>query len=246
MLKYSCSRQGTVRKHSARPRFGLFFAGISNARKIGREVLGFFVLRSIILNKKLIIVASPPACGKTRLSKKIATEFYGCVYLDKDSLIPLSKRIFTVAKKPYNRSSEFFKREIRDYEYEAILNIATEALKYNDTVILNAPFSTELRDGEYMEKLKSRLSRVGARLIVVWINSDEKTCHANMKRRNSDRDKWKLEHWKEYIKNVDFTPPENVTGQLIVYDGRRDNFGNIDEVKRLTEALKTKERNFSD
>ena len=94
------------------------------------------------MNKKLIIVASPPACGKTRLSKKIATEFYGCVYLDKDSLIPLSKRIFTVAKKPYNRSSEFFKREIRDYEYEAILNIATEALKYNDTVILNAPFST--------------------------------------------------------------------------------------------------------
>ena len=125
----------------------IFFAGISNARKIGREVLGFFVLRSIILNKKLIIVASPPACGKTRLSKKIATEFYGCVYLDKDSLIPLSKRIFTVAKKPYNRSSEFFKREIRDYEYEAILNIAAEALKYNDTVILNAPFSTELRDG---------------------------------------------------------------------------------------------------
>ena len=175
------------------------------------------------MNKKLIIVASPPAC-----------------------LIPLSKRIFTVAKKPYNRSSEFFKREIRDYEYDAILNIATEALKYNDTVILNAPFSTELRDGEYMEKLKSRLSRVGARLIVVWINSDEKTCHANMKRRNSDRDKWKLEHWKEYIKNVDFTPPESVPGQLIVYNGRRDNFGNIDEFKRLTEALKTKELNSDD
>ena len=198
------------------------------------------------MNKKLIIVASPPACGKTRLSKRIATEFYGCVYLDKDSLIPLSKRIFTVAKKPYNRSSEFFKREIRDYEYDAILNIATEALKYNDTVILNAPFSTELRDGEYMKKLKSRLSRVGARLIVVWINSDEMTCHANMKRRNSDRDKWKLEHWKEYIKNVDFTPPESVLGQLIVYNGRRDNFGNIDEFKRLTEALETKERDFSD
>ena len=204
------------------------------------------MLRSIILNKKLIIVASPPACGKTRLSKRIATEFYGCVYLDKDSLIPLSKRIFTVAKKPYNRSSDFFKREIRDYEYDAILNIATEALKYNDTVILNAPFSTELRDGEYMEKLKSRLSRVGARLIVVWINSDEKTCHVNMKRRNSDRDKWKLEHWKEYIKNVDFTPPESVPGQLIVYNGRRDNFGNIDEFKRLTEALETKELNSDD
>ena len=162
---------------------------------------------------------------------------YGCVYLDKDSLIPLSKRIFSVARKPYNRSSEFFKREIRDYEYEAILGIAAESLKYNDTVILNAPFSSELRNAEYMERLKKRAERAGAKLVVIWIDSDEKTCYSNMKRRNSDRDKWKLEHWGEYIRNVDFSVPECVSSELIVYDGK-NNSANGKEFEKLISAIK--------
>ena len=57
--------------------------------------------------KRMILVTSPPACGKTRLSKKLASRLEHVVYLDKDSLIPLSKQIFTVAGEPYNRSSDF-------------------------------------------------------------------------------------------------------------------------------------------
>lgn len=182
-------------------------------------------IRSLILTKKLLLVTSPPACGKTRLSRRIATELYGSVYLDKDSLIPLSKRIFAVARKPYNRSSEFFKREIRDYEYEAILAIAAEALKYNDTVILNAPFTSELRDENYMNRLKRRANSAGANLVVIWIESDAETCYANMKRRGSDRDRWKLSHWDEYVKNVNFLPPQNFGDALIVYNGRNNGNG---------------------
>lgn len=40
--------------------------------------------------KKLILVTSPPACGKTRLSKRLCTALDHVVYLDKDTLIPLS------------------------------------------------------------------------------------------------------------------------------------------------------------
>lgn len=189
------------------------------------------------MSKKLILVTSPPACGKTRLSKRIANELYGCVYLDKDSLIPLSKRIFVVARKPYNRSSVFFNREIRDYEYDAILAVATEALKYNDTVILNAPFSSELRNDEYMSRLKKRIEKVGAKLLVVWIQSDEQTCFMNMKRRNSDRDKWKLNHWNEYIKNVCFAAPENLKEALLIYDGR-NNGGNNADFDRLINEIR--------
>lgn len=190
------------------------------------------------MSKKLLLVTSPPACGKTRLSKRIATELYGSVYLDKDSLIPLSKRIFAVAHKPYNRSSEFFKREIRDYEYDAILSIAVEALKYNDTVILNAPFTSELRDAEYMGNLKNRVNLASAKIVVIWIESDEETCFANMKRRNSDRDRWKLSHWSEYIKNVNFAAPENSADELLVYNGKRNGGENTDFdtlIKRIKE-----------
>lgn len=61
--------------------------------------------------KKLILVTSPPACGKTFISRKLAKALPNCVYLDKDTLIVLSKQIFKVAGEEYNRSSDFFQRE---------------------------------------------------------------------------------------------------------------------------------------
>ena len=54
--------------------------------------------------KKLILVTSPPACGKTFISRKLAKALPNCVYLDKDTLIVLSKQIFKVAGEEYNRS----------------------------------------------------------------------------------------------------------------------------------------------
>ncbi len=79
--------------------------------------------------KKLILVTSPPACGKTYVSQKLAEALTHVVYLDKDTLIPLSKQIFSVAHQEYNRSSDFFNQYIRDFEYETIVALALEALK---------------------------------------------------------------------------------------------------------------------
>ena len=84
--------------------------------------------------KSLILVTSPPACGKTYVSKSIAKRLDHVVYLDKDTLIVLSKQIFKVANQEYNRSSDFFEENIRDYEYYAVLDLAFEALEYEDNV----------------------------------------------------------------------------------------------------------------
>ena len=62
--------------------------------------------------KSLILVTSPPACGKTYVSKAIAKKLDHVVYLDKDTLIVLSKQIFKVANQEYNRSSDFFEENI--------------------------------------------------------------------------------------------------------------------------------------
>ena len=105
------------------------------------------------MNKKLIIVTSPPACGKTYISKELAKRLNHIVYLDKDTLITLSKQIFVVAGQPYNRSSDFFEKNIRDYEYECVVNLALEALEYEDLVLINAPFTREIRDMEYILSL---------------------------------------------------------------------------------------------
>lgn len=188
--------------------------------------------------KRMIIVTSPPACGKTRLSKKLATEIKHIVYLDKDTLIPLSKQVFAVAGQPYNRSSEFFEKEIRDYEYEVIMDLAFEALKYEKLVMVNAPFTREIRDDEYIASLRAKLAEYDAKLSVVWIVTDPEVCHQRMIDRASDRDTWKLEHWDEYLSSVNFTIPENLRTPedeyaLILYHNSTDEMAAEDFAKLL-------------
>lgn len=163
--------------------------------------------------KKLIIITSPPACGKTYISKALAKRLKHCVYLDKDTLIVLSKQIFKAAGQPYNRSSDFFEEYIRDYEYECVVDLALEALEYDDIVLINAPFTREIRDLNYMNNLKDRLAKKGASLSVIWVQTDPKIVHERMIERDSDRDTWKLAHWDEYIASCNFSIPEELDNE---------------------------------
>ena len=160
--------------------------------------------------KKLILVTSPPACGKTFISREISKALDHIVYLDKDTLIPLSKQIFLVANQEYNRSSDFFEEYIRNPEYDVVVDLALEALDYDSKVLINAPFTRELRDKEYMRNLKNKLAKKGAQLIVVWVETDIEVCHQRMVDRNSDRDTWKLENWDEYVAKCNFDRPTEI------------------------------------
>lgn len=180
--------------------------------------------------KKLIIVTSPPACGKTYISKALAKRLDQCVYLDKDTLIVLSKQIFKVAGEPYNRSSDFFEENIRDYEYECVVDLALEALDYSDLALINAPFTREVRDLNYMNQLKAKLAEKGATLSVIWVQTDPEIVHERMIERNSDRDTWKLEHWDEYIASCNFEIPKELAAPgskddlLIFKNNNQDEF----------------------
>ena len=156
----------------------------------------------------MILVTSPPACGKTYISKQLAKNLKHVVYLDKDTLIPLSNRVFAAAGEEINRSSKFFEDNIRDYEYETIIDIGVEALEYDDIVLINAPFTKEVHDEETLERFRTKLRKKNAKLVIIWVVTDPKVCHQRMIARNSDRDTWKLQHWDQYIKTVDFSIPE--------------------------------------
>ncbi len=157
--------------------------------------------------KHLILVTSPPASGKTFVSKQLAKRFRNIVYLDKDALVPLSNRIFLAGNEEINRSSAFFEENIRNYEYITILDIAFEALEYADLVLINAPFTREVRDNDYIKDLKAKLAERGAELTVVWVETDIEVSHKRMIARNSPRDTWKLAHWDEYVAGRDYSAP---------------------------------------
>lgn len=168
--------------------------------------------------KKLILVTSPPACGKTFVSKQLAKALKHVVYLDKDTLICLSNQIFKMARKPINRSSKFFEKNIRDYEYEAIVALALEALDYDDIVLINAPFTREIRDNAYIEKLKLKLREKNAKLVIIWVDTTVEVCRKRMIERNSERDGWKLANWDKYIAGCNFNIPTNLDDPDIIDD----------------------------
>ena len=179
--------------------------------------------------KRLILVSSPPACGKTFISRQLASNLPHVVYLDKDTLIPLSKQIFRVAKKPYDRSSDFFEEQVRDYEYEVILNLGFEALRYADTVLINAPFTREIRNPDYIAALRKKLGEHNAKLTIIWVVTTPEVCYNRMLHRNSDRDASKLNHWSEYVRTVDFSIPKDVdggeaTGLMLFYNSSEAEF----------------------
>ena len=160
--------------------------------------------------KRLILVTSPPASGKTYVSKQLAKNLKHVVYLDKDTLIVLSKQIFAVANQEFNRSSNFFETNIRDYEYAAVVDLALEALEYDDIVLINAPFTREVRNPAYMAHLREQLVQKNARLTVIWVETAVEVCRQRMIKRNSDRDLWKIANWDEYIKGVNFDIPNEL------------------------------------
>lgn len=168
--------------------------------------------------KRLILVTSPPASGKTFISKQLAKRLKHVVYLDKDTLIVLSNQIFKVVGQEINRSSDFFEENIRNFEYLATLDLAMEALNYDDIVLINAPFSREIRDEAYIKDLKHRLIEKDARLSVVWVVTEVEVTHQRMVARNSSRDTWKLDNWDAYIKDVDFDIPKSIDDPKVVDD----------------------------
>lgn len=176
--------------------------------------------------KKLILVTSPPACGKTFISKELAKAIEHVVYLDKDTLIGLSKQIFKVAGQEYNRSSDFFNENIRDYEYQVIVDLALEALDYDNIVLINAPFTREIRDEKYISDLREKLKAKNAILRVVWVETDVEVCHQRMIARNSSRDTWKLENWDKYISTCNFNKPELFDDLIIFKNSSDEEFNN--------------------
>lgn len=182
--------------------------------------------------KRLILVAAPPASGKTYVARQLARALNPIVYLDKDTLTILSKQIFNVAGEPYNRSSDFFEQHVRNYEYDAILALAKDALRYNNTVLVNAPFTREVRNPEYIKELRDYLYDRHIALTIIWVVADPEVCHKRMMGRNSERDSWKLAHWDEYIARCNFSIPEGLDNSkdkrdfILFYNSNEKEFKN--------------------
>ena len=199
------------------------------------------------MNKKIVFVAAPPASGKTYVCERLAQAAYPAAYLDKDDLADLIRAAFRASGNEVNMDGEFYINNLRPSEYSTLLNIAFSLLRFEDTVIVGAPFGKEVRDVEFIRGLKERANAHFAELILVWVNTPKELCYERMKARSSDRDVLKLQNFDEYAKKINYNPPyelkeSEAVDHLVIFDTSSDEAFD----KSLNLTLKLLKKRFGD
>jgi len=189
--------------------------------------------------KKMVLVAAPPACGKTTVSDQICRELGHVAYFDKDDYAGLIHLAFDLTGNPFDLDGAFYRENVKKVQYDTLFHMAKVALQYEDTVLLNAPFASEIRHPEILVKLREELKAMDASLVVVWILATPEDCHARMLQRNASRDAGKFADWDTFVKGLDFSVPEDLVkmeavDDLIVVDST----GEESYRRTLAEAVK--------
>ena len=159
------------------------------------------------MKKKLILVAAPPASGKTYVSERLAEALGHTVILDKDDLAPLICAGFAAAGETVDYDGAFYRRALRSAEYETLLHLTFSTLRFEERVMLCAPFGRELRDVKTVASWRERAHAMGAELVMIWVAVPRALRRERMERRASDRDTQKLERWEEYAASICDEPP---------------------------------------
>ena len=185
----------------------------------------------------MILVAGLPASGKNYITEQFVDHIDHICVLDKDDLGALVDCAFRLSGQESNRDGSFYTQHIKAAEYETLMQLAFSALRYEDTVLVNAPFLTQLQDEQYMKTLAEKIHRMGATLLVIWTHAPWEIMRERMLKRGAIRDTWKLTHWDEYQKQSQFAIPYRFAkygwlDRLYVVDTSKD-----EEVRTLLEQL---------
>jgi len=184
--------------------------------------------------QKIVFFVGVAGTGKTTVAKKVA-EQYRAAFIDRDTVGGrfVEKILEMNGMDKNDRDSSFYKQHLRDLEYDTTTDIAVENVAAGQDVFMISPFTTELKNKDYIKELLLRSGKtkdeVDVKIVVVTLQDIEKQ-RKRIEERGTIRDTWKLENWKSYETRVDFMPeiawnlPENA---VLAFD----NSGELTEEK---------------
>jgi predicted kinase len=165
---------------------------------------------------RLILFAGHAGTGKSTLAKKglpliiekTGEDFF---FLDKDTVYgAYSAHVMELTtQNPHDRDSPYYLENLRDWEYQGLLDIARENLLLGVNVILVGPFSKEIQSGSMFDP-KALGIPPQTRITIAWIDLDEEEAKLRMQKRADPRDDWKLAHWEQYVPRR-INPPAHPT-----------------------------------
>lgn len=159
--------------------------------------------------KRVIIFTGEIASGKSTAALNLAKAIPNSYYFDKDELVHCTYPVFDVGGVTRDRHSDFFNKWIRQPEYVSTNAIVEKGLLFNDTVIVNAPYSSELRatEGEKYDefvRFGNTIHNLGGELFLVYMSVSPKVMAQRIESRSKDdpaareRDAEILDHIAEY------------------------------------------------
>lgn len=176
----------------------------------------------------LLFILGHSCSGKTTLAKeviKIKKEEKECwALLDKDTVgDKFSRQMLKMLGLPeLDRDSPEYKKNIRDLEYLACLDVIREQLENDINVVTPGPWTKELKSG-FIFSVDEMMLPKETRLFHVFLDIPEDILKERMIARKHPRDKWKLENWdifKETLKCPDIVFEKNV---LVINEKNIDN-----------------------
>ena len=154
---------------------------------------------------RLILFAGHAGTGKSTLAKralpliieKTREEF---CFLDKDTVYgAYSAHVMELTtQNPNDRDSPYYLENLRNYEYQGLVDIAKENLLLGVNVILVGPFSKEIQSGRMFDTQALGIPPQTS-IQIAWIDLGESEARKRMEKRSDPRDKWKLAHWDQYV-----------------------------------------------
>lgn len=163
--------------------------------------------------QKLVYFVGVAGTGKTTVAAKAAAEIPNA-FLDRDTVGGrfVEKFLEQQGLDTDDRDSQFYKDNLRDLEYDTTLDICIENLSVGQNVFMISPFTSELKNKQYLEDLLTSANKtqkeVDVKVIVVTLQDIEQQRN-RIEQRGTERDTWKLDNWDQYETRVNFVPEIN-------------------------------------
>jgi hypothetical protein len=99
--------------------------------------------------------------------------------------------------------------------YLTILDVSFENIALGNPVVVTAPFIKDFYDSTWINDMHQRVKSLNGELVLLWVRTDLDVLKKRMALRGEPRDKWKLDHWKEYVSSLPISLSNDLTVTIV-------------------------------
>ncbi len=159
------------------------------------------------------VVAGPPGAGKSSVARalvdRLAMLDRAPALLDKDTLFGglVGELLAAAGRRPDEREGDWYDLHVKVHEYAAMTAAARQIRASGCPVLLDAPFTAQIRDPRRWRDWLGELGGEPVRL--VWVRTDAATLRRRLVQRSEPRDGGKLAAFDAFVARMlpDVPPP---------------------------------------